>query len=166
MSMDLYVWKRPMVSEDAAPQLLERFYEEGDTSAFEPSEDVSRFYDELVAMYTDFEGERSDRIIDLSLSWIVPDDILNGIVALAQKHDLVLYDPQGPSFHSPVELLVEPIRRDPAVLRQTLIGLLIGVVLVVGGWFVPLPVLNWIALVIGVLMVAMALYSIVVWLRE
>ncbi len=105
MSMDLYVWKRPMVSEDAAPQLLERFYEEGDTSAFEPSEDVSRFYDELVAMSTDFEGERSDRIIDLSLSWSVPDDILNGIVALAQKHDLVLYDPQGPSFHSPLELL-------------------------------------------------------------
>jgi len=66
MSMDLYVWKRPLVSEDEAPQLLERFYEEGDASAFEPSEDVFRFYDELVAMYTDFEGERSDRIIDLS----------------------------------------------------------------------------------------------------
>ena len=128
------MWKRPLVSEDETPQLLERFYEEGDASAFEPSEDVFRFYDELVAMYTDFEGERSDRIIDLSLSWSVPDDVLNGIVGLAQKRDLVLYDPQGPTFHSPAGLLVEPVRRDPAVLRQALKALFVGVALVVGGW--------------------------------
>ncbi len=142
MSMDLCVWKGPVVSEDEAPGLLERFYEEGETSVFEPSDDVSRFYDELVATYTDFEGERSDRIIDISLSWSVPDCILNAIVALALKHELVLCDPQGPSFHSPKELLVEPNRRDPLALRQSLVGLLIGAALVVVGWVLPIPVLD------------------------
>lgn len=49
MSMDLYVWKSPIVSEDEARRLLERFYEGGDTNAFEASDDVLRFYDQLVA---------------------------------------------------------------------------------------------------------------------
>jgi len=87
-------------------------------------------------------------------------------VALAQKRDLVLYDPQGPTFHSPAGLLVEPVRRDPAVLRQALKALFVGVALVVGGWVLPIPVLDWIAIVIGAFVVLMALYSVLVWLRE
>jgi hypothetical protein len=78
----------------------------------------------------------------------------------------VLYDPQGPSFHSPAELDVVLIRRDPLVLRQVLVGTLIGVALLVGGLVAPIPVLNWIAIAIGVFLIVMGLYSVGVWLRE
>jgi hypothetical protein len=56
-----------------------------------------------VAKYPDLEVERSDRVVDTSLPWSVPDDVLDGIVALAREHELVLYDPQGPGFHSPAD---------------------------------------------------------------
>jgi len=166
MSMGLYAWKGSVVSEVEAASLLHRFYEEGETDVFEASEDVLRFYDELVAKYPDLEAEPSDRVVDMSLPWSVPDDVLDGIVALAREHDLVLYDPQGPSFHSPAELDVVPVRRDPLVLRQVLVGMLIGVALLVGGLVAPIPVLDWIAIVIGVFLTVMGLYSIGVWLKE
>ncbi len=73
---------------------------------------------------------------------------------------------KAPAFHSPAALGVEPIRRDPRVLRQALIGLLIGAALVVGVWVLPIPVVDWIAIVIGSFLVLMALYSVVVWVRE
>lgn len=102
----------------------------------------------------------------MSLPWSVPDDVLDGIMALAQKHDLVLYDPQGPSFHSPASLLVEPIRRDPAGLRQVFTGMLIGAAVLVAGWAIPIPIVDWIAIGIGVFMLAMGVYSIVDWVGE
>jgi len=52
------------------------------------------------------------------------------------------------------------------VLRQALKALFVGVALVVGGWVLPIPVLDWIAIVIGAFVVLMALYSVLVWLRE
>lgn len=179
MSMDLFVWKGPLVSsEDEANELLDR-----DPDGFEASDDVSRFYDELLARYPALESfsdeeletaptfwsvtpERSERVIAMNLQWRVSDDMLDAIVELAEKHELVLYDPQGPTVHVPGETDTGPIRRDPLVLRQALIGLLIGAALVVGGLVVPIPVLDWIAIGIGAFLVLMAVYSVVVWLRE
>ena len=179
MSFDLYAWKRPLPSsEDDAHGLIQ-----GDESAFEPSEDLLQFYDELLERYPVLEwdgdeelegaastwgvtGDRSDRMVGLSFTWSVPGEVLDEVVALARKHDLVLYDPQGPDFHSPAELVVEPIRRDPAVLRQALVGSLIGVAVLVVGLVLPLPVLDWILIVIGAFIVVMGIYSVAVWLRE
>jgi hypothetical protein len=126
------------LSEGDAGRLLE-----GDESAFEPSDDLLRFYDELVerypvlgwdgieeadgALYTwGVTAERSDRLVGLNFTWSVPGEVIDDVVALARKLDLVLYDPQGLDFHSPAELVVEPSRRDPAVLSQALVGTLIG----------------------------------------
>ena len=135
VSFDLYAWKRPLPSsEDDALALVK-----GDESAFEPSADLLRFYDDLLERYPVLEwdgieelddaqstwgvtAERSDRLVGLNFTWSAPGEVLDDVVALALEHELVLYDPQGPSFHSPAELLVEPIRRDPAVLRQALVG--------------------------------------------
>lgn len=175
--MDLYVWKGPVASsEDEANDLLV-----GDPDLFEPSDDVVRFYDELLARYPALESfcedeidtaetywsvtpERSDRLIGMNLRWRVSDQMLNAIVELARKHELVLYDPQVPPRARRVADRADP--PDPLVLRQALIGLLIGAVLVVGGWVVPIPVLDWIAIVIGAFLVLMALYSVVAWMRE
>lgn len=179
MSFDLYAWKAPLVSEDEAPKLVRRFYDD-DVNVFEPSEDVLRFYDELLEYLALVESdesddapthgaetpERSDRIVDLSFTWSVPAEVLDEVVALARKHELVLYDPQGPCFHSPIELLVEPVRRDPAVLRQALVGTLIGVAVLIAGLVMPLPVLDWILIVVGGFIIVMGIYSVAVWLRE
>jgi hypothetical protein len=179
VSYDLYAWKGPLPSsEDDAGRLLE-----GDESAFEPSEDLLRFYDELAERYPALEwdgadepdgapftwgvtGERSNRIVGLNFTWSVPGEVIDEVVALARKLDLVLYDPQGPDFHSPAELLVEPIRRDPAVLRQALVGTLIGAAVLGVGIVLPVPVLDWILIAIGGFIVVMGVYSVVVWLRE
>jgi hypothetical protein len=96
----------------------------------------------------------------------VPGEVVDEVVALALEHDLVLYDPQGPGFHSPAELLVEPIRRDPAVLRQALVGTLIGAAVLVVGIVLPVPVLDWILIVIGAFIVVMGIFSVADWLRE
>jgi len=179
VSFDLYAWKRPLPSsEDEALALIQ-----GDESAFEPSTDVFRFYDELAERYPVLEwdgegepdgapytwgvtGERSDRIVGLNFTWSVPSEVVDDVVALARKLDLVLYDPQGPDFHSPVELLVEPTRRDPAVLRQALVGTLIGAAVLGVGTVLRVPVLDWILIVVGAFIVVMGMYSVVVWLRE
>ena len=179
MSFDLYAWKRPLPSsEDDALALVE-----GDESAFELSADLLRFYDDLLERYPVLEwdgieelddaqsawgvtAERSDRLVGLNFTWSVPGEVLDEVVALALEHELVLYDPQGPSFHSPAELLVEPIRRDPAVLRQALVGTLIGAAVLSVGIVLPIPVLDWILIAIGGFIVVMGIYSVVVWVRE
>lgn len=89
MSFDLYAWKAPVVSEDEASALLDRFYDGGRREVFEPSEEVLRFYDDLLAAYPPLEAtedeeaanrrtwwavtpERSDRVVALNLSWSTP----------------------------------------------------------------------------------------------
>ncbi len=179
MSYDLYAWKGPLPSsEDDAGRLLE-----GDESAFEPSDDLIRFYDELAARYPVLEwdgeeeadgtpctwgvtAERSDRLVGLNFTWSVPGEVIDDVVTLARRLDLVLYDPQGPDFHSPAELVVEPTRRDPAVLRQALVGTLIGAAVLGVGIVLPVPVLDWIVIVIGAFIVVMGIFSVAVWMRE
>jgi hypothetical protein len=179
VSFDLYAWKRPLPSsEDEALALIE-----GDENVFESSEDVLRFYADLLERYPVLEwdgveehddarstwgvtADRSDRLVGLSFTWSVPGEVLDEVVGLALKHELVLYDPQGPSFHSPAELVVEPTRRDPAVLRQALVGTLIGAAVLAVGIVLPVPVLDWILIVIGGFMVVMGVFSVAVWLRE
>lgn len=179
MSFDLYAWKRPLPSsEDEALTLVE-----GDETAFESSEDLLRFYDDLLERYPVLEWDgveelddaqptwgvtagRSDRLVGLNFTWSVPGEVLDEVVELALKHELVLYDPQGPSFHSPAELVVEPTRRDPAVLRQALVGTLIGAVVLGVGIVLPVPVLDWILIVVGGFIVVMGIFSVAAWVRE
>jgi hypothetical protein len=179
VSFDLYAWKRPLPSsEEEALALVE-----GAETSFEPSEDVLRFYDDLLERYPVLEwdgveelddaqstwgvtADRSERLVGLSFTWSVPGEVLDEVVALALKHELVLYDPQGPSFHSPAELVIEPIRRDPAVLRQALVGTLIGAAVLGVGIVLPVPVLDWILIVVGGFIVVMGIFSVAAWVRE
>jgi hypothetical protein len=180
VSFDLFVWKRPLVeTTDEATALISR-----DEGAFEPSAEVLDFYDEVLRRWPALESyaeeeidaapaswaltpERSDRLVAMNFSWSVPGDVLDTVVELARERDLVLYDPQGPSFHSPPSLdEPTPRRRDPAVLRSTLRTLLVGAALAVGGWFLPVAVLSWFLIAIGAVMVVACAAGIVVWLRE
>ena len=161
MSGTLIVWKAPLVEDEkAAARLLKDYYVSGDEAAFEPSADVARFYDEIVATYPIDSWEddepptwagaphRSDRVVMLDYSWSAPGEFLDEIQRLARDHELVLYDPQGPDVHLPNEPAAEPYvptARD--TLRVAGLGLIAGAV-AIGAWYVSIPILSWI--VIGV----------------
>lgn len=57
----------------------------------------------------------SSRILELDLRSGRPGGTLDDIVDLARKYELVLYDPQGPSLHSPEQHYPEDI---PGQVRQ------------------------------------------------
>ena len=57
MSMDLYLWKAPVIDDpDKAGALLDRFYEQGEQSVFQPSEDIVRALGKIRERYSDHGG--------------------------------------------------------------------------------------------------------------
>jgi hypothetical protein len=114
LSFDLLAWYRPIPATAAAcEQLLSRHYEGGET-VFEASAALQRFRDALLERYPPLENVSagtesawamtpvpSNRLLELNLSWKAEDAALLAVVALARKHRVVLYDPQGPDVHSP-----------------------------------------------------------------
>jgi hypothetical protein len=183
MSFDLIVWKEPAVStEEEASSLVHRFHESGDPSVFHASEDLLHFYDELLQrcpaleLFDDDERrlaetpwsvtpERSGRVIELNIRWRAPDDMVDTMVALARKHQLVMYDPQGPTLHSPVADDEPP---DIAgQVKQALSAGAVGLVLIVAGSLIPFRVLGWPIIGIGAFLVLMTVYTLVVlWKPE
>lgn len=168
MSGTLIVWKAPIVEDEkAAARLLSDYFGSSGDAVFEPSEDVKKFYDEIVAAYPIDSWEedetptwagaphRSDRVVVLDYSWSAPGGFLDDIQRLARVHELVLYDPQGPDVHLPNEPPAEPYvptARD--TLRLARLGL-IAVAVAVGAWYLSIPILSWIVIgVAGVVMLA------------
>jgi hypothetical protein len=61
MSFDLVAWKAPVVKdEDEARDIIRRFDAAGNPGVFEPSEDLLRFSDELLARYPALEALEDD----------------------------------------------------------------------------------------------------------
>ena len=183
MSFDLVAWKTPAVAdEDDAAAIVDRFHREGESSVFERSEDLLRFYDELLARYPALESfeededrskrtpwsetpERSDRVIEISIRWHAPDEALDTIVELARKHQLVLYDPQGPAIHSPA--LDEGPEDVAGQVWYALRGGGIGALLIVIATFIPYALVRWPMYVVGLFLVVGMIYTLVVlWKPE
>jgi hypothetical protein len=183
MSGTLIVWKTPPVgNEGEAARLLRGYYETGDETAFQPSEDVARFYDEVIALYPLLERvdtedadrtptwastpERSDRVVSLDYSWSAPDALLRDIERLAREHRLVLYDPQGPDVSGPDDLNDEPYvpdRRETA--RVTLIGVA-AILVAVGAWYASITVASWVVIAVAGFLALMSGYTLFVYARE
>ena len=146
-----------------------RLLELEDETVFEPSPDLERFYAELLERFPPPESftqeelrtaeipwgdspEGSDRLVSLHVRWSAQDEDLDEIVGLAREHDLVLYDPQGPSFHSPAaedDGSVEPYVPTLGELLRCLLITAIGVLLVLLGLKASVPVLSWIVIFVG-----------------
>jgi hypothetical protein len=175
MAMDLYAWKRPLVTDpDEALRLLEL----EDETVFEPSPDLERFYTELLERFPPPESfpdeeletaeipwgdspEGSDRLVSLSIRWSAKDEDLDAIVELARAHDLVLYDPQGPAFHSPIDE-DDATPYVPGAGEFVRGGLLvaIGLLVIVLAWKASIPVLSWVVIFIGGFVALVALLGI------
>ena len=183
MAGTLIAWKGPKVQdEDAAARLLHDYYETGDESAFEPSKDVVRFYDDLLALWPSLEEldpedadlppswsespERSTRIVSMEYRWSAADGFLEDIERLAREHGLVLYDPQGPVVIDPDEPeSTEFVPDAREVLRVA--ALMVGSLAVaVGAWYASITVVSWIVIVIAGFLALMAAYTLVHYARE
>lgn len=100
MSMDLIAWKAPTVeSEEEAAALVDRFDKQGDESQFEPSEDVAKFYEEVMARFPPQDRDcppdedpwvsapqLSKRVVVMNIRWSTSGETLDAIVELARKH--------------------------------------------------------------------------------
>jgi hypothetical protein len=156
--MDLYVWRAPRVTEtDDADRLVRS----EDESVFESSAAVERFYAKPPEAFTEEELEGrpdsvgrlahgTDRLVWLSMRWSANDEHLDGIVELARRHDLVLYDAQGPSFHSP------PGENEDAAYVPTIGEYVRGVIIAAFGvlvallaWKASIPVVSCIVIFVG-----------------
>ena len=151
MSMSLYLWKTPAITDtDEAARLLDR----EDESAFEPSPDLTRFLEELLerfpppgALTADEPAdgaspwadgpEGSDRLISLSVRWSARDEDLGEIVALARKYEIVVYGTTG--------------------VALTAVGVLLAVV----AWKLSIPVLTWVLVFVGGFVAVVAVASLV-----
>ena len=166
MSMDLYLWKAPVIDDaDEARALLDRFYDRNEVEVFKPSKDVSRALARIRELYPDDAGrddgpwsswpiDDSDRLIALNIRWSVDGEVLDAIVDIAKEHDLVIYDPQGPDVYRAQDA-PEPQPDERATVKDVL-GVVLGLFLPFVGatlaiwWFVPWGWLRWPLVAIGV----------------
>ena len=160
MSMTLFLWKAPLVDDATeAEALLKPYYDRGDESAFEPSADVATVARELLRRFPDGEDgpwgdaapDESDRVLYLSIRWSADDAFMDAITDLAREHELVLYDPQGPDVHLPNEPIDNTPVPEPS-LRDRLKTLLFAIPaagLLWFGWWIDVPVLGWLLMIVG-----------------
>jgi hypothetical protein len=177
MSMSLYVWKSPVLEDtDEAKRLLAL----EDESVFEPSGELGLFAQELLERFPSPEElgadeleraqtlwadppEVSDRLVVLSIRWSADDGDLDVVVALALKHDLVVYDPQGPNFYSSAEGAGYSPGAGEFIRGGGLavLGLLVALV----AWKLSIPVLSWVIIFVGCFVTAVALVSLYATVR-
>ena len=158
--MTLVLWKAPWVADaDDAAQLLRPYYERGDDSEFQPSDDLAKIADELLRRFpeaedgpwADFPPEQTERLLHLSIRWGAGDAVIDAIVELARAHQLVLYDPQGPEVYLPTDPVYSgpvpaPAFRDYG--KILLMGVAAFAVFWVG-WRIDVPILNWLLMIVG-----------------
>ena len=175
MSMTLILWKAPVVDDpDAAKAMLGAWYEHGDDSAFAPSEDIALVADQLRSRWpddheaeppddcpwADMPFEQSDRLLAIHVRWGADDAAVAAIYVLARKHELILYDPQGPDLFLPTDPL-EPGPVPPPTAWEwfkavAIAALLVG--LTYAAWLIPIGWVRWPAVIVAGFLAAAGLF--------
>jgi hypothetical protein len=187
MTFELYVWKSPRdLDADHVDALLEAWRAAGGdpaASPFEPSDDVGWFYLELTKDEPELEavsdalpsasktpiwlGTTPDpppaRLVRIPVTAATPTDVLKTVYGLAAKYDLVLYDTRNRGIHLPLEELADYATATfwPGGAIQAAVAGGIGLVTAGVAWFLGIPVLSGIAIVIGGFLFVMAVYTFV-----
>jgi hypothetical protein len=184
MSFDLYAWKSPRdLDADRAEALVERWQAAcGDpgTSPFEPSTDVGWFYRELMKDVPELEAssdafpnpstapiwvatttESPARVVSIRLSPATLREGLESIFSLAVKYDLVVFDARSRRIHLPLEEMAAHASATfwPAGAIQAGVAGGIGGVIAVAAWFLGIPLLSGVLVVVGGFMFVMAVYT-------
>ncbi|HET7702414.1 MAG TPA: hypothetical protein VFK35_03375 [Candidatus Limnocylindrales bacterium] len=181
---DLYVWQAPRdVDAEGAAALVDGWQANGGDPArspFEPSTDVGWFHRELTGDIPGLDAlsdavpsgsrmpvwlattdEPPARVVAIRLPDDDPRDALEVILGLATKYDLVLFDPGNRRVHRPLEALAAHATATfwPAGAIQAGVAGVVGAVIAVVAWLLAIPVIGWIAVIIGGFMVLMSVYT-------
>ena len=185
MAFDLYVWNSPReLDDDEAAALLESWQEAGgdlSASPFEPSADVGWFYRELLkdvpglVAKSDAVGDPSSapiwlaatseeppaRVVGISVAPTAPRDTLETIFSLAAKYDLVVFDARNRRVHVPLDEMAAHASATfwPGGALQAVVAGGIGAAIAIAAWFLGIPVLSGVLMVVGGFMVLMAVYT-------
>ena len=184
MAFDLYAWKSPRdLDADRAEALLEGWRATGSdpsTSPFEPSADVGWFHRELMKdvpglvvtsdavpnpstapIWLAATSEPPARLVVISLSPTAPRDTLEAIFGLAAKYDLVLFDARSRRVHLPLAEMGAHASATfwPGGAIQASVAGGVGGVIAIVAWFLGIPLLSGILVVVGGFLVVMAVYT-------
>ena len=156
MTFDLYAWQAPRTDDEEAAGRLLRRHARGESVFHADAPQLLAFVGDLQAAADrgrwPWEGVEVERgLASMSFSFSVTDEALEAVVALAERHDVVLYDPQGPTVHWPVSDAPAPPEGTLAQVAGTVRTLVIGAVLVAFGWWLPIPLLGWLPMLAGAL---------------
>jgi hypothetical protein len=186
---DLYVWRSPRdVDASSAHKLVAGWHDSGSVPArsrFEPSTDVGWFYREVVKDLPGLEAssdvapnrskapivlstrpEAPARVVGLRLAPDTQPAELEAIFGLAAKYDLILFDRRSGRVHRPLEAMAAHASATfwPSGAIQAAVAGVIGGVIAVVAWFVGIPLLSGLLVLVGGFLVAMAGYTFVhVW---
>jgi len=111
--------------------------------------------------WSDLPFDQSDRLLILGIRWGTDNEVLDHIVRLGREHDLVIYDPQGPSVYLPDDPEEaesgppEPL--GPGAIIMAVCVTLLGALLIWAGWRLPVVVLNWLLIGLGVFVLGVGL---------
>ena len=186
MNYDLYVWKAPRDLEPAdAAALVERWEDGGGdpaSSPFEASTDLGWFYRELAQgepglvtstdavptqtrtpIWLSSEDEPPARVVAIRIGPSIPPAVIESIVGLAAKYDLVLWDARRRTIHRPLDELAEEASATfwPAGAIQAAVAGIVGGAIAVGAWIASIPVVSGIAIVIGGFLAIMSVLTFV-----
>jgi hypothetical protein len=184
VAFDLYAWKSPRdIDVDRAEALLESWRTTGSdpsTSPFEPSTDVGWFHRELMKdvpglvvtsdavpnpstapIWLAATSEPPARLVVISLSPTAPRDTLEAIFGLAAKYDLVLFDARSRRVHLPLAEMGAHASATfwPGGAIQAAVAGGVGGVIAIVAWFLGIPLLSGLLVVVGGFMVVMAVYT-------
>ena len=186
MTFDLYAWKSPRdLDAGGAAALVQRWHDEGAdpaASPFEPSEDVGWFHRELMRdepeldvvsdavpnpstrpVWLSTDSEPPARLVAIRLARDTTPDAVNDIFSLGVKYDLVLFDPRAHRVHLPQEEMAASASATfwPGGAVQAAVAGGLGLVLAVIGWFLPIPFVAWILIIVGGFLFVMAVFTLV-----
>jgi hypothetical protein len=187
VTFDLYAWKSPRdLDADGAAALVQRWHEEGADPAagpFEPSSDVGWFHRELVNDRTGLElvsdanpnpstkpvwlsggdDEPPARLVAIRLGPETSGEAVDDIFSLAVKYDLVVFDPRANRVHLPLDEMAAYASATfwPGGAVQAAVAGGFGLVLAIVGWFLPIPIVGWILIIVGGFLFVMAVFTFV-----
>jgi hypothetical protein len=105
--------------------------------------------------------EPSARVVGISVAPTAPRDTLATIFSLATKYDLVVFDARSRRVHLPLEEMAAHASATfwPAGAIQAAVAGGIGGAIAVVAWFLGIPVLSGLLVVVGGFMVVLAVYT-------
>lgn len=195
MSFDLFVWKEPRgLDEEQAAELVRVWHDQGGdpaTGPFEPSDDVTWFFRELIRDEPDLDvttdatpihgrlpvwlaGATTDEptpkthVAVIHLSAPPTRETVESIFGLATKYDLVVFDPQRPRVYEPMSEMAEQASATfwPRGAIRTVVAGLIGAAIAVGAWVIGIPILNILGVLVGGFLVVLCVVTLLAESRK